>query len=93
MGNRRDALKHSKAVSSSTESNSPTKSKEEKKPTDGEADKTEGEGGLTAWLSSSEGVGWMQFFVVTNAIILLLTTGLPRIWETLDFMTSSSSSD
>lgn len=44
MGNRRDAFKHSKAVSSSTESNSPTKSKKEKKPTDGEADKTEGEG-------------------------------------------------
>lgn len=32
----------------------------------------------------------MQFFVVTNAIILLLTTGLPRIWETIDFMTSSA---
>lgn len=39
------------------------------------------------------GVGWMQFFVVTNAIILLLTTGLPRIWESIDFMTSSLSSE
>lgn len=39
------------------------------------------------------GVGWMQFFVVTNAIILLLTTGLPRIWESIDFMKSYVSSD
>ena len=42
MGNRRDALKHSKAVSSSTESNTP-KTKEEKKPTD-EPEKAEAEG-------------------------------------------------
>ncbi|KAI9553981.1 hypothetical protein GHT06_019252 [Daphnia sinensis] len=90
MGNRRDALKHSKAVSSSTESNS-VKGKEEEKAPNGETDKPEG--GITAWLASSEGVGWMQFFVVTNAIILLLTTGLPRIWESLDFLKSYSSSD
>jgi hypothetical protein len=43
MGNRRDALKHSKAVSSSTESYTPKTKDEEKKPI-GEADKPEPEG-------------------------------------------------
>ena len=42
MGNRRDALKHSKAVSSSTESNTTKTKDEEKKP--GGADKPEPEG-------------------------------------------------
>lgn len=41
MGNRRDALKHSKAVSSSTESSS-VKGKEEEKAPNGETDKPEG---------------------------------------------------
>lgn len=33
------------------------------------------------WLQSPDGVGWMQLFVVTNAVVLLVTTGLPKIME------------
>ncbi len=44
--------------------------------------------GWSDWLRTSEGVGWMQFFVVTNSVVLILTAGLPKIWQTIDIVKS-----
>jgi len=77
MGNRRRESKESKTA----QTKQPTVEPEE-------AEAKEGAPGVTEWLASEKGVGWMQFFVITNSLILLLTTALPRIWESIDFLIS-----
>merc|ERR1712071_712012 len=86
MGNRR----HSKTSTGSTKNKDQSvkslfnEEQEQPHPTQNPA---EGKG-VREWFATEEGVGWMQFFVIGNSLLLLLTTTLPRIWETLDLFTS-----